>query len=173
MTKKTVLMVFIAVVLVITGSLAFTQLYSPTRDLPHPYRPISPEPIEVVDDSEDSVQSMGYNWIENNAATYIYDGSDLQLVSYQELIPGQKYELVYEFTSRAGGYGDRSDEMSIQVITPHEIVVMIDSGQVVSAITDGVYDEITSKYINGANDLEPAENSLIDNLPTDEESLVE
>lgn len=83
-------------------------------------------------------------WIENDSPTYNFDGSDLELVR-SEKIDTNTYQYTFEFESSQAGYGDRSDEMSAQVITPHSVVVRIESGQVVSVITDGVYDEMTGE----------------------------
>lgn len=81
-------------------------------------------------------------WVMTTSPTYVFDGSDLTLASQQELIPGQRYQCNFSFTSAAAGYGDRTGQMVAQVITPHTMEVTIENGQVISAITDGVFDEI-------------------------------
>lgn len=94
-------------------------------------------------------QVIAQDWVLNQSPTYTHDGMDLALVSENVIVPDAEYEFVFTFDSRAAGYGDRSDEMSAQVITPHEIRVAVASGEVVSAVTDGVYDEMRDTMIGG------------------------
>lgn len=88
------------------------------------------------------------NWILTSSPTYTHDGSNLELLTEEEVIPGQRYSFVFSFTSSAAGYGDRSDEMAAQVITPHVMEVVIENGQVVRAVTDDVYDELVDEMID-------------------------
>ncbi len=90
----------------------------------------------------EKAQEVAEQWIKSQAATYIFDGYDLKFLKAEKLKKGEQYELIFSFTSRSTGYGDRSGEMTAQVITHHVIEVIIERGKVVRAITDGVYDEI-------------------------------
>jgi hypothetical protein len=92
-------------------------------------------------------QLVAQNWVETTSPTYTFDGMDLTLVSEEVRVPDTEYEYVFTFDSRAAGYGDRSEEMAAQVITPHEIRVVVSSGVVTSVVTDGVYDEMTGQMI--------------------------
>lgn len=92
-------------------------------------------------------QVTAQDWVLNQSPTYTQDGMDLVLVSDSVIVPDEEYEFVFTFDSRAAGYGDRSDEMAAQVITPHEIRVTVSSGEVISAVTDGVYDEVRGTMI--------------------------
>ena len=80
-------------------------------------------------------------WIKNNSPTYNYDGFDLQLEEAKELEKESNYEIIFSFNSRSAGYGD-DREIAAQVITPHMIFIIIDAGNVTSAITDETYDEM-------------------------------
>ena len=91
-------------------------------------------------------RKIAEDWIIHNSPTYVYDGFDLDLVFEEELIEGV-FLFSFSFQSRAAGYGDRQDEMVAQVITLHEIEVVVEQGEVVSAITDGVYDEISGQML--------------------------
>lgn len=87
-------------------------------------------------------------WIEQ-APTYGFDGENLTYVIHQtnNAIP-QTYTLTYEFTSRNGGYGNRSEAMSIDAEADyHSIQVEIKSGIVSRAIIDGVWDEIAQERL--------------------------
>ncbi len=92
-------------------------------------------------------RQIAEDWIENNSPTYTHDGSELTLVSEEKLIAGEQYLFVFSFVSSSAGYGDRSDKMTAQVITPHTVEVVVDNRQVASAITDGVYDEMADEML--------------------------
>jgi len=97
--------------------------------------------------TQEESQVIAQNWVETVSPTYTFDGMELTLVSEEVRVPDTEYEFVFAFDSRAAGYGDRSDEMAAQVITPHEIRVVVTSGVVTSVITDGVYDEMTGQMV--------------------------
>jgi len=90
------------------------------------------------------------------APTYAYDGYDLQLLDHVilESFPEQ-HVLTYSFSSLQAGYGDRSDSVSAQVITDHEIVVKVVDGEVVSAIIDERWDEMTQEEMDQPASDEP------------------
>lgn len=94
----------------------------------------------------ESLQIAG-NWIQENAPTYVYDGSDLQLKEAKILTCDSCYEFTFSFVSSHAGYGDRDDQILAQVITNHEIVVNVENGEVINAITDGQFDEINEEQI--------------------------
>jgi hypothetical protein len=91
---------------------------------------------------ESQIKDLAESWI-REAPTHKYDGSGLALVDYvqQESFP-VRHVLTYNFTSSHAGYGDRSDQVTAQVITNHTIKVTIIDGNVDSAIIDGVWDEM-------------------------------
>jgi len=102
------------------------------------------EPVDFV--SLEEAKEIAGNWIVNNAPTYVFDGSELDFVRSEEISEGE-YKLTFEFESSAAGYGDRTHEIVAQVITEHEIEIVVKNGQVASAVTDGVYDEIKGAII--------------------------
>jgi hypothetical protein len=59
-----------------------------------------------------------------------------------------QYIVVIDFDSRHAGYGDRTGQMLAQVITRHRAEITVVSDNVVSAILDGQWDEITQKMIS-------------------------
>ncbi len=132
MSKNSI--IFILITLIIIGSL----FYLNRRDR-----------LEIINQINTMKQSRqaAEEWIKNNSPTYTFDGSDLTLVAEEELITKQRYSFTFSFISSSAGYGDRSDQMVAQVITPHTIEIVVDDSQVVSAITDEVYDEIQEKKI--------------------------
>lgn len=86
-------------------------------------------------------------WIMQESPTYLFDGSDLQFEEERVIEEGKSYEFAFFFTSSSAGYGDRTDEMTAQVITPHVMKVVVTDSVVVSAITDNVYSELEEKMI--------------------------
>lgn len=99
----------------------------------------------AVSTSPEEAKPIAEAWIEN-APTYRFDGFDLKFESQEalETFPEQ-HLLVYTFTSRQTGYGDRTGQMLAQVLTPHRIEVTVSESNVTSAIIDGKWDEITQK----------------------------
>lgn len=90
----------------------------------------------------EEAREVAENWIVNNSPTYTFDGSGLALQSEEELAEEETYLFVFSFESRAAGYGDRTSEMAAQVITSHTVEIIVQEGEVVSAVTDGDYDEM-------------------------------
>lgn len=99
------------------------------------------------DQATENYADVARTWIEEESPTYNFDGSDLTLTNSQEL-GGGSYQHTFTFNSSQAGYGDRTGEVLAQVITPHTTVVRIENGRVVSAITDGVYDEMTEQMLS-------------------------
>lgn len=95
----------------------------------------------LVNNKEVNPQLLAEDWIVNNSSTYIFDGSNLTFLTINE---GKFY---FSFESSHGGYGNRSEEMVTQVITTHIIEIVVENNKVVSAITDGRYDEINKESI--------------------------
>lgn len=85
-----------------------------------------------------------------SSPTFAFDGMEetlqVRLSSVtDETVP--KYEIHANFDSRHGGYGDRTGQIVTEAITPHLMVVIVSDGKVISAITDGTWDEINQKLL--------------------------
>jgi hypothetical protein len=84
------------------------------------------------------------------APTFGFDGIPETLnvteIRIMESFPVQ-YVVVIEFDSRHAGYGDRAGQALAQIITWHIVEVRIVSDNVVSAILDGNWDELTQRLI--------------------------
>ncbi|MFP4022825.1 MAG: GerMN domain-containing protein [Candidatus Paceibacterota bacterium] len=91
-------------------------------------------------------REVAVNWMEENSPTYTHDGSDLEVVEEEE-ISDNVFEFIFEFESSSAGYGDRSDEMTAQVITSHTTKVVVEEDEVTSAITDESYSELDDEMI--------------------------
>ncbi len=85
------------------------------------------------------------DWVENRSPTYTFDGTHLELVSSEQLPDcASCFEYTFEFDSLGAGYGDREDKVVAQVITPHTMVVEVWNGDLYTALTDGVFDELSA-----------------------------
>lgn len=82
--------------------------------------------------------------------TFAFDGIqdtlDVVDVKILESFPEQ-YHITLEFTSAHGGYGDRTDQIVTEALTPHTLEITIVDGEVLSAITDGTWDEMNNQYV--------------------------
>jgi hypothetical protein len=80
-----------------------------------------------------------------NSPTYHFDGFNLELKSSQPLYCGDDcWEFTYTFQSRHAGFGNREGLVLAQVITPHQIIVTLRSGQITEAVTDGKFAELAA-----------------------------
>lgn len=93
-------------------------------------------------------QQLAQEWIEKNCQTYIYDGVNLQLAKSEVLRCPGCYQFIFTFQSSQAGYGDRSDKMSAQVITDHELQVAMEQGKINKAVTDNLYDELNQSMLD-------------------------
>jgi hypothetical protein len=81
-----------------------------------------------------------------NSPTFKFDGivSSIKVLDSKSL---ERYPVLYVmeigFTSSSAGFGDRRGGMVAQVLTDHKIVVQVEKGDVISAVIDGVWDELT------------------------------
>lgn len=84
--------------------------------------------------------------------TFAFDGmvDTLELVETITLRCPYCWEFVYEFDCAAAGYGNRTDLIVAQVITPHSARVTVQGGVVTSAAMDGKWDMIGQKSIENS-----------------------
>ncbi len=85
-----------------------------------------------------------------SSPTFLFDGMpetlEVQDAVILESFPEQ-YIITIEFTSRHGGYGDRTDQIVTEALTPHKIVVTVVENEVVSAIIDNKWDELNQEMM--------------------------
>lgn len=101
----------------------------------------------------EEAQEVAENWVRDEAPTFTERGGERLTHEATEEVEDSIFEVTLSFEASFAGYGEVSeDEMAAQVITPHTIVVAVDSNEVVSAITDEVFDEITGEMIDGEDE---------------------
>ena len=105
------------------------------------------------DYSVDEARNIAQEWMENDSPTYTFDGLDLELLDEKE-VGSSTFEFTFTFDSRSAGFGDRTDQMTAQVITSHTTVLTAEDGEVVKAVTDEVFSEINGEIIE--SDIEDA-----------------
>ncbi len=77
--------------------------------------------------------------------TYSFDGIEetIEFVKVDTIRMPNTWLATFKFDSRQSGYGDRTGEILLQVITEHTMAIMVSNGEVISAVTDDVFDELT------------------------------
>jgi predicted secreted protein len=89
-----------------------------------------------------------------NCPTFVFDGmaDTLKYVDVVVLRTPYAWQYSFQFESRHAGYGNRTGQMVAEVITPHEAVVTVINGQVVSATLDTQWDMLEQQIINQPGD---------------------
>ena len=82
--------------------------------------------------------------------TFSFDGIEdsIEVISVDTVRMPYSWMITIKFTSRNGGYGDRTDQMVLTVLTDHEMVILVQEDQVISAKTDGKFDEINEVFLD-------------------------
>ena len=119
--------------------------------VPNSLKQINEQLISMItfaqETSGEDAKKIAEQWI-INSPTYKHDGFDLALIGQTELeIFPVLHQLVYTFNSKPAGYGDRTGQITAQVITPHNITITVVSGKATSAVIDGKWDEISQSLI--------------------------
>jgi len=95
-------------------------------------------PIQIT---EETSREMAEEFV-RNSPTFQFDGMPETLVLTGTMTARCPFCWVYvfEFDSRQGGYGDRTGQMLIQVITHHRAVIAVEQMAVTSAVMDETWD---------------------------------
>lgn len=103
-------------------------------------------PTEAYTEEEAIAAALNYL---RNCPTFRFDGipESVKVVGVETLRSPWTWEVSIAFDCRHAGYGDRTGKILAQVISPHLIRVVVRKGVIVSAIIDGVWDELAQKLI--------------------------
>ncbi|PIR93720.1 hypothetical protein COT97_05130 [Candidatus Falkowbacteria bacterium CG10_big_fil_rev_8_21_14_0_10_39_11] len=151
MNKKIVLGIIVVVMLGIAGSAYYYWgareqfCCGPVEEAEHELTPVAidlPEKLEGMQTKAELQARIAIvrEWFEENVQTYKYDGSKLVFKDLE--VEGAAEKYIFQFNSSHAGYGNRSGETWDQTVISHVTIVKIKDGIVISAITDGVYDEV-------------------------------
>jgi len=104
-----------------------------------------------------------------HSPTYLFDGV-YETVKVTDTFIMESYPVQYvvfiEFDSRHAGFGDRTDQVLAQVITPHTARVTVVDGEVVSATLDDVWDMVNQEEKEIFDDVDPDTPVVHDNPAT-------
>ena len=106
-----------------------------------------------------------------SAPTFNFDGIEdsIEVVRVETLRMPNTWGVTIEFTSRHGGYGDRTGQVLTEALEDHSMYIVVSEGQVIDAVTDSEFDEMTGSHITGDNEVEEAKDVAFDflsNAPT-------
>ncbi|KXB00643.1 hypothetical protein AKJ41_03920 [candidate division MSBL1 archaeon SCGC-AAA259O05] len=99
--------------------------------------------------TEEESREIAKNFVKDSP-TYKFDGSELEYKEtlYPEIVDSPyTWTFLYEFKSAHSGYGDRSGEPLLQVVTFHEAHITVENGEVTKAILDLKWDMIRQKMV--------------------------
>ncbi|MBN1369688.1 MAG: hypothetical protein JW954_05585 [Dehalococcoidaceae bacterium] len=91
--------------------------------------------------TEESSRKVAEEFVRQEA-TFRFDGIPETLEVASTTAIGEGWQFAIEYESRHAGYGDRSGEALLEVITPHTCLVTVENGEVVSAVMDQKWDMI-------------------------------
>lgn len=134
------------------GALQKTIMWTDTSEnVPRPVLAVKDAIIEVMDfDVEESLQVRIAKDFVVLSPTFAFDGMPETLTVLDEVILEsfpEQHIVTIGFTSLHGGYGDRTDQIVTQALTPHEIIVTVVENEIVSAIIDGKWDELNQQML--------------------------
>ena len=106
---------------------------------------------------DNAMQELAEQFV-TNCPTFVFDGlpDSLELtdiVTHSEGVSDKTveelvgWEFYYEFDSRHSGYGDRTGQIVLEVITHHSVVIKIESSEIAAACMDGKWDMVTQKLL--------------------------
>jgi hypothetical protein len=102
--------------------------------------------------TEDEARELAGNFVKNSP-TFKFDGIEDTFQLVETLYPDieNAWQFIFQFESRQAGYGNRVGQTLLQVITPHEVVVTIEHGEVISALMDSKWDMIEQRMLDNDN----------------------
>jgi len=99
--------------------------------------------------------------------TYAFDGmaGTVEVLKVEPLRMLYTWEVTVAFTSSHSGYGDRTGQMVLQVLTPHVTCIVVSEGRVTRAVTDDKFDELEESMLStGDSTSEEAERIALEFL---------
>lgn len=119
----------------------------PERECVEGERVSTPEEEEEVDQAKFERSKEIARAAVESTPTYKFDGFDLRFVSSEAFLCPNCWEFTYSFSSRYAGYGNRTGKVLAQVITSHQIRVVVENEKIVAVVTDRTFDELKEIYL--------------------------
>lgn len=106
------------------------------------------ETVEITKVSQEESQEIARSYL-LNCPTFKFDGIEdtLELVATNQGVCPHCWQFVFEFQCGHAGYGDRADQILLDVITLHTASITVEQGEIISAIMDDKWDMIKQKMI--------------------------
>ena len=84
-----------------------------------------------------------------NGPTFRFDGisNSVKVINVTALPSPWTWEIKLSFSCAHSGYGDRTGQILLQVITPHVMRVVVQNGKVTLAVIDETWDELNQKFL--------------------------
>lgn len=100
-------------------------------------------------DTGGSATEAARRFLLEKSPTYLYDGIPDQVSTGSLVSLGDRgWEVTLLFTSRTAGYGDRSGQMTAQVLTNHSIrIVVAPDDSITSAVIDSFWNDLSQKQL--------------------------
>ncbi|HWP78529.1 MAG TPA: hypothetical protein VNL34_02625 [Candidatus Nitrosotenuis sp.] len=106
-------------------------------------------PMTPEEEERNEALSIAQRYIVTSP-TFAFDGDintlDTIYSGTTKSIPPQ-HMFKITFNSAHGGFGNREGQILTQAITPHTMEIIVSEGVVISAVTDGVWDELNNQYV--------------------------
>ncbi|WP_268542019.1 hypothetical protein [Candidatus Nitrosotenuis cloacae] len=107
------------------------------------------EPVEGEDEDTPRAIAAALDYV-RISPTYAFDGIEdtikIDKISKTGSSPAE-FDITVSFESTHGGFGNREGQMLTQVMTPHMMQILVSDGTVISAVTDGTWDEQNHQYV--------------------------
>ncbi len=98
--------------------------------------------------SKEESQRIAEEFVKNSP-TFVFDGIEDTLRLTDTLTARCPYcwSFIFEFDCRNAGYGDRTEQVLAEVITPHQAVIAVEQLEITSAVIDGRWDVINEELL--------------------------
>ena len=136
--KLYLVIIMVSLAILVTGACASEPSPAPT--------PTPPGPIKQV--SQEESQRIAEEFVKNSP-TFAFDGIGDTLTLTRTLTARcpSCWAFIFEFECRHAGYGDRTGQALAQVITPHQANIMVEQGEIKSAVIDKGWDMLRQKTL--------------------------
>lgn len=98
--------------------------------------------------TENEARQRAENFV-SNSPTYNFDGNRASLELVETLFPDieNTWQFVFRFLSTHAGWGDRTGQPLLEVITWHEATITVQQGEVTNAVMDNKWDMVNQRML--------------------------
>ncbi len=134
----------------LTGLEEALEIAAEERDQAEARLDVLQDEINSLEELITSLQEESALYFIKTSPTFAFDGIEdtLDLVGTEEMAAPQTARFTFEFNSRYAGYGDRSGEHLLPVITPHTAVIIVEQDEIKSAVLDGEWNMLAQAAVS-------------------------